>query len=66
MADPDELDQVEANVTRLLGTASAELLEEAFGEISLEIPPSAKGKATTLLRTLNRYLNSQNVVGAGG
>ena len=59
-----EIDEVEAKVTRLLGTASAAVLEEAFGEIALTVPPSAEGKATTLLRTLNRYLNSQAVVGA--
>ena len=63
-ATAEEIDELEAKVTRLLGTASASLLEEAFGEISLEIPPSAVGKSTTLLRTLNKHLNSQDVLGA--
>ena len=29
----------------------------------MTIPPSAVGKSSTLLRTLNRYLNSQAVIG---
>ena len=49
-----ELDEVESKVTILLGTATAETLEECFGEIQLQIPPSAVGKRSTLLRTLNR------------
>ena len=62
----EDIDQIGAKLTRLLGTASATLLEEAFNEISLAIPPSAAGKASTLLRTLNRYLNSPTVLDESG
>ena len=62
MSAEQELDEVESKVTTLLGTATAETLEECFGEIQLQVPPSAVGKRSTLLRTLNRYLNSAAVV----
>ena len=62
-ATAEEIDELEAKVTRLLGTASASLLEETFGEIGLTVPPTAVGKSSTLLRTLNKYLNSQTVTG---
>ena len=59
----DELDVIESSVTRMLGSADATLLEEVYNEINLTIPPSATGNANKLLRVLNRYLNSQTVVG---
>ena len=60
----DDIDEVEAHVSRMIGQADAALLEEVCGEISLQIPPSAVGNANKLLKLLNRYLNSQTVVGA--
>ena len=57
-----ELDEAVSKVTTLVGAATIETLEEAFGEIQLQIPPSAAGKKSLLLRTLNRHLNSDIVV----
>ena len=62
-SEMEDLDWLEANVTRMLSTAGAELLEEVYNEINLTIPPSAEGNANKLLRVLNRHLNSQTVVG---
>ena len=59
----EDVDEVEANVARLLGTANAEVLTEVYGEISLTIPASAEGNVNKLLKVLNRYLNSDQVVG---
>jgi hypothetical protein len=62
VASEAEMDEALCRVTTLLGTATVETLEEAFGEIQLQIPPSATGKKSMLLRTLNRHLNSDTVV----
>jgi hypothetical protein len=58
----DELDEVSSKVVGLLGTASAAVLEEACGEVGLQIPPSADGNARKLFRLINRYINSQAVL----
>ena len=60
----DDIDEVEAHVSRMIGQADAALLEEVCGEISLQIPPSAAGNPNKLLKLLNRYLNSPTVIGA--
>ena len=62
VASEAEMDEALCRVTTLLGTATVETLEEAFGDIQLQIPPSATGKKSMLLRTLNRHLNSDTVV----
>ena len=41
----DDIDEVEAHVSRMIGQADAALLEEVCGEISLQVPPSAAGNA---------------------
>ena len=59
----DDIDEIGAYVTRMLGTADAPLLTEVCGEINLTIPGSAEGNVNKLLKLLNRYLNSDGVTG---
>ena len=56
-----ELDVAMSKLTELLGTATVETLEEAFGEIQLPIPPSATGKKGALLRTLSKHVISDDL-----